>query len=190
MRRLMSLAVVAALVGLIAGCVMPPPRPPPRVVQQVPPPSPPPEQVTEVVAYPSQGQSEQQLDRDRYECHNWATKQTGFDPSIPGVPPHQRVRVVQGPPPGSAVAGGAITGAVVGAAVSRPWEAGTGALVGAVAGAAIGAAVESERSSATQQIDARERERANAQVAGQEQRAGAYRRALSACLEGRGYTVR
>ena len=28
-----------------------------------------------------QNQSERQLDRDRYECHGWASKQTGYDPS-------------------------------------------------------------------------------------------------------------
>ena len=182
--------LVAALFGLVAGCVAPPPRPIYRAAQPVAPPPLPPEQVTEVVAYPAHGQTEQQLDRDRYECHNWAVKQTGFDPSIPGVPPHQRVRVVQGPPPGAAVAGGAITGAVLGAAVSRPRDAGAGALIGAVAGAAIGAVAESSRAEATEAVEARDQERAAARGAGQEQRAGAYRRAISACLEGRGYTVR
>jgi Glycine zipper 2TM domain len=181
-----------ALLGLASGCVVaPPPRPVHRVVQPVSPPPPPPEEITEVVAYPSHGQTEQQLDRDRYECHNWAVKQTGFDPSIPGVPPHQRVRVVmQGPPPGAEVAGGAITGAVIGAAVSRPRDAGAGALIGAVAGAAIGAVAESSRAEATQAVEAREQERVANRSAGQEQRAGAYRRAISACLEGRGYSVR
>jgi hypothetical protein len=188
MRKLVPLClVVTALV--MAACEEYPRRPPPRVVERVPPTVPAPEQVTEVMAYPSQGQSEQQLDRDRYECHVWAVKQTGFDPSIPGVPPHQRVRVVQGPPPGAAVAGGAVTGAVIGAAVSRPWEAGQGALVGAVAGAAIGAIAESSRAEATRQVEQNEQARA-AQTPGQEQKAGAYRRAIGACLAGRGYSVR
>jgi hypothetical protein len=188
MRNSVVLVAVAALAGLLAGCVVPPPRPAQRMVQPVPPP--PPEQVTEVVAYPSQGQSEQQLDRDRYECHNWAVKQTGFDPSIPGVPPRQRVRIIRGPPAGAEVAGGAITGAVIGAAVSRPRDAGAGALVGAVAGAAIGAVAEASREHATQEVEQREQERQAARGAGGEQKAGAYRRAISACLEGRGYSVR
>lgn len=34
--------------------------------------------------YPKQGQSEQQQATDRYECHNWARQQTGFDPTQPG----------------------------------------------------------------------------------------------------------
>jgi hypothetical protein len=31
--------------------------------------------------YPKQGQSEQQTQNDRYECHQWAVGQTGFDPT-------------------------------------------------------------------------------------------------------------
>ena len=34
--------------------------------------------------YPKQGQSEEQQATDRYECHNWARQQTGFDPTQPG----------------------------------------------------------------------------------------------------------
>ncbi|HXQ63725.1 MAG TPA: hypothetical protein VN787_02625 [Steroidobacteraceae bacterium] len=188
MRKLVPILLVATAV-VLAGCVAPPPRPMYRDVQPVPA-APPPEQIAEVVAYPAQGQSEQQLDRDRYECHVWAVKQTGFDPSIPGVPPHQRVRVVQGPPPGAAVAGGAVTGAVIGAAVSRPWQAGEGALIGAVAGATIGAIAESSRAEATHQVEQSDQARQAAQISGQEQRAGSYRRAITACLTGRGYSVR
>ncbi len=76
----------------------------------------------------------------------------------------------------------------MGAAVSRPWEAGPGALIGAIAGAAIGGAAES---AATDQ--AREQAAANANNAHDaalEHQASDYRRAMAACLEGRGYTVR
>lgn len=38
--------------------------------------------------YPKAGQSEQQQSQDRYECHQWAVSQTGFDPST--APPRQR----------------------------------------------------------------------------------------------------
>ena len=34
------------------------------------------------VIYPAAGQSEEQLDQDRYECHRWGLEQSGFDPSI------------------------------------------------------------------------------------------------------------
>ena len=35
----------------------------------------------EMIIYPARGQSQKQLDKDRYECHVWAVGQTGFDPS-------------------------------------------------------------------------------------------------------------
>jgi len=45
-------------------------------------------EVAEIFAYPSQGQSEEQQAEDRYACHRWAVKETGFDPSLP-VPEEQ-----------------------------------------------------------------------------------------------------
>lgn len=38
----------------------------------------------QLFVYPKEGQSEQQMATDRYECHRWAADQTGFDPSQPG----------------------------------------------------------------------------------------------------------
>ncbi len=43
-----------------------------------------PETSTQIFAYPKQGQSEAQTDRDRYDCHLWAGQQSGFDPTEPG----------------------------------------------------------------------------------------------------------
>ncbi|MEZ5728546.1 MAG: DUF6515 family protein [Burkholderiaceae bacterium] len=42
-----------------------------------------------IYVYPAQGQTEQQTAADRYDCHRWATGQSGFDPTITsgGVPP-------------------------------------------------------------------------------------------------------
>jgi hypothetical protein len=166
-----------AVMGAFAGCVSAP-------VSQVPvgPPD------TTVYFYPTRNQPSTQQDRDRYECHLWAVQQSGFDPNSSSAPPHLRTVMVAGPPPGSGVAAGAVTGALVGAAISRPWEAGPAALVGAIAGAAIGGAAES---AATDQ--AREQAAAsanNARAAALEHQASDYRRAMTACLEGRGYTVR
>ena len=186
MRTLLLLPLAAVL--LSACVVAPPPRPMHRVVEQAPPP---PEAAAEVIIYPAKGQSPDQLDRDRYECHLWAAKQTGFDPSVPGVPPHQRVRVVQaGPPPGAGVVGGAITGAVLGALIAGPRDAGAGAAVGAVAGAAVGGVSEASRAEQTRVVEERANDRGVARTAAQEERAGSYRRAISACLEARGYTVK
>jgi hypothetical protein len=80
-----------------------------------------------------------------------------------------------------------VVGAVLGAAVSSPGNAGAGAVVGGVAGGMVGAAADSSaRSDAVNY---------NAAVARRvERRYGAemsnYRRAMSACLEGRGYSVK
>ena len=41
--------------------------------------------------YPQNGQPADQQASDKYECHKWASSQTGFDPTQPagGVPPEQ-----------------------------------------------------------------------------------------------------
>lgn len=141
-------------------------------------------------AYPMNGQTPAQLDRDRYDCYRWAMKQTGFDPSAAEVPPHRRVRVVAGPPPGGKVLAGAVTGAVLGAAVSHPHDAGDGALIGAVAGTVVGAVAASSDEAERRRLDEAERRREQDRAAAIEHKAESYRRALGACLEGRGYRVR
>lgn len=143
---------------------------------------------TRVFVHPLHGQPAERQDRDRYECHNWAVQQTGFDPSAPYVPPHLRVAVSSGPARGSGVATGALAGAVIGAVISRPWEAGKGALLGALAGAAVGGIAES---AATQHArEQAETEAEQARAAALEEQARNYVRALTACLVGRGYEVR
>jgi hypothetical protein len=173
LRRTAGLVSAMLIGAAIGACASEP--------EMVAPPPPPPD--TTVYFYPSHGQSAGQQQRDRYECNAWAVQQSGFDPSLPGAPPHLRVVVAAGPPPGTGVAVGAAAGALLGAAVSRPWEAGSGALVGAIAGAAIGGIAESQ---------AREQAAAGADAARDallEQKASNYRRAMDACLEGRGYSV-
>jgi hypothetical protein len=175
-KGLLSLTVALSA----AGCVVAP-------RERVAPPAPPPAVDPNVYVYPTQGQSPQQLDRDRYECNAWAVQQTGFDPSQASLPARQRVRVVSGPPPGSGVAAGAVTGAVIGAAVSNPWQAGRGALVGAIAGAVIGGVSDAAREEHAAQVEASMNTEASAY---QSQRVGDYKRAISACLEARGYQVK
>ena len=149
---------------------------------------------TNVYFYPAQGRtiSSDQQGRDKYECNTWAVQQTGFDPSNPQVAPHQRMQIVAGGPPAGAMVGaGALTGAVVGSAVSRPWESGRGALFGALAGAAIGGIAEAERNDQVNHTQAQANlSETQAQNAALEQKATAFRRALSACLAARGYSVR
>ena len=183
-------AFAAALLSCtlyLSGCVeAPPPRPPtpPPPPAQLPPPPPP---NTQVFAYPQRGQTPEQQDRDHYECSQWGTQQTGFDPSAPGVPPHQRVQVVSaGPPSGAGTAIGAVAGAVIGAAISPRWQAAPGALAGAIVGSAIGNASDVANAQQTRTVVVSDRRA----VAAQEQQAGRYRRAVGACLDARGYSVR
>ncbi len=37
---------------------------------------------TDLIAYPKNGQSPEQQGKDKYECHHWATVQSGFDPTL------------------------------------------------------------------------------------------------------------
>lgn len=174
---LRMLSVLGAVV-LLAGCVQEPPR---RVYE----PGPPPAAIARVVVYPAQGQSPQQVDRDRYECHVWAVQQTGFDPSQPGVPAGARVVVQPANPPGTGTAVGAIAGAILGAAIAGPRNAGAGLVLGGVTGAAIGASSDAN-SQAQANYEQRQYNRSYAQA---EAGAANYRRAISACLMGRGYTI-
>lgn len=177
-RTCLALSLLGALA--LAGCVEAPPRRP------LPPPPPPPPPVSDVYAYPTHGQTAEQQDRDHYECSLWATQQTGFDPSAPGVPAQERVRVVSGPPPGTGTAVGAVTGAIIGAAIAPSWQTGAGALAGAVVGGAIGSASDAANAQHTQSVLVTDRRAAAAQA----RQAANYRRAIGACLDARGYSVR
>jgi hypothetical protein len=39
---------------------------------------------SDLIVYPKNGQSEDQLGNDKFECHRWAAGQTGFDPTQAG----------------------------------------------------------------------------------------------------------
>jgi Ser/Thr protein kinase RdoA (MazF antagonist) len=140
--------------------------------------------------YPNQGQSEEQQDRDQYECYLWATQQTGFDPSNPNLAPHHRVEFVHEPASRHGTALGAAAGAVIGAAVTSRSNPAKGAVVGAVAGAMLGAASDASREEEARRRQQQYDQETADRYAESEIKANNYRRAQEACLEGRGYTVR
>lgn len=177
----LGLSALLAL-ALLGGCAAPPPRPIQRVTL-------PPAPSTRVYFYPTAGQSAEQQDRDRFECYNWAVKQTGFDPNQSHIVPRERVEIVPSPAPGTDTAVGAATGAVIGAAVAQHHEKLEGAAVGAVAGAIIGAASDASRQEQAAQAQYDQKQDAYS-VARAEHQAQSFRRAMGACLEGRGYSVR
>ena len=129
------------------------------------------------IAYPAKGQSAQQQQKDEGSCYSWAKSNTGIDPTqVSTAPPPSGPAVGGGERVGGAArgaAGGAVIGAITG-------DAGKGAAIGAVGGTMVGGA------------RARQNKR-NAQANAQAQSQGAmdtFNRAYSACMEGRGYTIK
>ena len=173
--RIAAAAIPVALVGLLTACVTPPPR-----TYAVP--APPPQRV---FVYPAHGQSPDQTERDRYECHNWAVQQTGVDPSRADASAYERVIVQPSTPPGANTAGGAVAGAIIGAIIGGPRNAGAGAVLGGATGAIIGASADAN----AQQQARMTQQQINESAAEGRARADSYRRAIGACLQGRGYTV-
>lgn len=172
-RALVKLSLPLASLLLLGACVV---EPAARSVA-VPTPA-----MPRMFVYPAKGQSDEQLQRDRYECHSWAVQQSGFDPSKPG----QGYRtVVVAPPPGAGTAAGMFGGALLGSILAGPRDSGFGFLFGAATGAILGSAVDASNQA---QI-AEAQHQAYEQAAAERAQVQAYRRAVSACLEARGYTV-
>jgi hypothetical protein len=174
-----TLAVLFARAALADEAVPPPDEPDVKVNSE-----------SDIYVYPSKGQTEKQLDRDRYECHNWAVAQSHYNPSDSHLAPHQQVRVVEMPPPGRDTAVGAMTGAVIGSSVAGRHDSGEGAVAGAIIGAMVGASSDASRQKAASQVNTRLSADQQAERARLEKQAADYRRAISACLEDRGYTVK
>jgi hypothetical protein len=129
--------------------------------------------------YPAKGQTPEKQKSDEAECYGWATQQTGFDPAKPPAPPPaaKPPTTATGTTPGAGVRGAA-RGAVVGEIVGG--DASTGAAVGAVA-----ARGQSRRQNAAAAKSAQQQ-----QSAATQQQQASFAKARSACLEGRGYTVK
>jgi hypothetical protein len=175
LRNVLRFALPAAVTVILAACVAPPPR---TYAVQAPPPQ-------RVFVYPANGQSPEQTDRDRYECHVWAVQQTGVDPSRADASAYERVVVQPANPPGSGAVAGAIGGAIIGSIIGGPRNAGAGLLIGGATGAVVGSAADANAQAQAQQTQAQYNQSAAAGRA----RADSYRRAISACLQGRGYTI-
>ena len=117
--------------------------------------------LADLMIYPKGKQSSEQQSKDKYECHEWAVGQTGFNPMA---------SVSTEPPPEYGRQPNAVRGAARGAAA------------GAAGGALIGGVRRRD-----QQI-ARDQQRAANEANVQGQRAN-YDRAVKTCLEARNYSV-
>lgn len=125
-----------------------------------------------IVAEPLRGQSADRARRDRYECHNWAVAQTGRVPGrseqAEAAEPLARAERID------RVITGAGIGATVGglARATQNKNPSHGVLAGGVIGAAVGALIGRDRpDDETDEVF------------------DEYFRALSACLEARGYRL-
>ncbi|MFN0186275.1 MAG: hypothetical protein ACKVQR_20870 [Aquabacterium sp.] len=185
------LGVAIALVGLLAGCVVAPhgpARPRPVYAESGPPSRPAAENVdaARMFFYPQRDQTTEQMDRDRYECYRWAARESGHDPGMTPLKPPPRELPPTALRDGSQVAGGAVMGAVTGAALASPRHAGEAAVIGAIFGAVLGSVAQESRA---QVIESRQESRAAARQQAQSQRMDPFRRAMGACMSGRGYRV-
>jgi len=91
------------------------------------------------IVFPAEGQSDEQMEKDKFSCYQWAKDQTGFDP--------MEVPKATAPPPqqtagsGTALKGAAV-GAGAGALIKRSGSRSKGAATGAVVGGVIGGAAQ------------------------------------------------
>lgn len=135
----------------------------------------------ELYIYPAGGQSDEQMDKDKFECYNWAKRDTGFDPMelpVTSTAPPSKQKSSGGVARGAL--GGAALGAIIGdSSKSAKRGAAAGGLIGGVRQSSRNRQVEQERQQWEQQETSRYTNNRNN-----------YNRAYSACLEGRGYTVR
>lgn len=128
------------------------------------------------IIYPAKGQSPQQQNADTGQCNAWATQSTGVDPARvasqmsnqPGAPQPGGERVV-------GAAGGALVGGVIGG--------GNAALGGALVGTMLGGARQRQKQQQASQQQSQSQQNAQNQLS-------TYNRAVAACMESRGYTVR
>jgi len=138
----------------------------------------------DLIIYPAKGQSQDQMEKEKFECYTWAKQQTGFDPmQVPtaSTPPPQEQAGKGGALKGAAVGAGA--GALIKRSGSRSKGAGTGAVVGGV----LGGVKQSRQRSQDQQARKQwEQQQANEYA----QKRNTYNRAYSGCMEGKGYTVK
>lgn len=131
--------------------------------------------------YPAKGQTAQQAERDRFECHEWARQQSGFDPTQMAMTVPPAAADAKPADPTSGLVAGAAGGAAIAELSSK--DAGKGAAVG-VLGAGLRQQIQQHKAMSGQQQQQRQLQAARAQ------QRGAYDRGFAACMEARGYVVK
>ena len=135
---------------------------------------------SELYVFPAKGQSKEQTEKDKYECYQWAKQNSGFDPmaqpKATTPPPEQQPRK-------RSVLRGAAAGAAVGGIIDGSDGAGKGAAAGALLGGM-------KRRNQVRDDQAKQEQWEQEQAAIYQRNRNEYNRAYSACLEGKGYTVK
>jgi hypothetical protein len=147
-----------------------------------------------VYAFPGAGQAAAQQSKDETECYNWAVQETGNDPfHIANQAAEQQQQAAQKQQQAQqSTSGSAVKGAVGGAA--------GGAVIGAIAGdAGKGAAIGAGVGAIGNRVRAQNQANQASQQAAQQSQAAAktstaqlndFKKAFSACLEAKKYTVK
>lgn len=145
------------------------------------------------IVYPAKGQSAELQQKDQGECHSWAVTTTGVDPAQLAAQAPVQVSSADTDASGGGerlrgTARGALGGAAIGAIAG---DAGKGAGVGAVVGLmAGGRQARHNEAQAKKQAEANRQAAINRQNAERQDSLNTYNRAIAACLEGRGYSVK
>ena len=129
--------------------------------------------------FPKNGQNASQQNSDEVYCYNWAKTQTNFDP-FSAAPPQQAASTGYESAPAQGTARGAAVGAVGGAIGGN---AGKGAAIGATVGLLKGGRDRRRAADAQQQQAAQQQQQLDALT-------GQFKKAFSACLESKHYTVK
>lgn len=154
-----------------------------------------PASISGMYVYPKNHQSAELQLRDENECYASAKQNSGVDPQAPQQPSGSEQQQAgqsagKGAPKGGTVAGsakGAAGGAAIGAIAG---DAGQGAAIGATVGAVAGRRKQKKAEKTAKQQAAQQQEQAKAQATAQNQASlDSFKRAFSACMDARGYSV-
>ena len=137
--------------------------------------------MAEMIVFPAKGQSNEQMEKDKFSCYGWAKQQSGFDPMA--LPTTSTPAPSQENKSGGVVRG-ALGGAALGAIVG---DSSKSAKRGAAAGGLIGGVRQGSANRATEQkTEQWQQQEANTYANNR----NTYNRGYSACMEGKGYTVK
>jgi outer membrane lipoprotein SlyB len=144
----------------------------------------------DLVVYPAGGQSNEQMEKDKFECYGWAKGQSGFDPmqmpTATSPAPSKGDKSVGGGALKGGVGGG-VGGAIIGGIAGGKKGAKKGLAIGGLSGGALGAM---RSSSQNKKADAKREQWEREQTSRYLQQRNLYNRNFAACMEGRGYSVK